>query len=189
MPAKLTSGGGRYGMSGATFGGGIRGFQIRVASNVRSISGALKVATKYAEDIPAAALSEIAEWQLERARKYSSGTMTYQQLRARRPGKYSTQRPSQKRDYIINVHAGGFRDGWRAARVKRQGKTFSVRLLNVAMPVAAFLILGTRNMRERPILQKITQESGKIVNRVLSRHRMRLMRAMRKGGKAMKGHK
>jgi len=189
MPTKLTSGGGRYGMSGATFGGGIRNFTIRVASNARSIGGAMKVAAKDAEEIPAAALTEIVDWQVERAKKYSSGTMTRQQLRARRPGKYSTQRSPQKRDFIINAHVGTFRAGWRAARVKRQGKKFLVRLLNVAMPVAAFLILGTRTMRERPILQKIKQESGKIVNRVMSRLRMRLLRKMRRGSRTMKGHK
>jgi hypothetical protein len=103
-------------------------------------------------------------------------------LRAYKPGYYSTARGAKKRDYIINEQTGRFKQGWRKRPVKRAGNEFTVSIFNVAMPVAAFLILGTYKMRERPIMKKVIEESRPLVNKIMSRHRMRLMRLWRSAG-------
>jgi hypothetical protein len=185
--AQLLQGGGKYskyGLSGSRWNYlKTQGFQIRVASNVRSIEGKQKVTSKYAADIPNRVLSEVVDWQLERARRYSSGTISKERLRQYKPGKYSVKRPAQVRDYIINAHRGTFREGWRRRPVSKSGNSFFVSIFNVSMPVAAFLLLGTRIMRERPLLRKVQEESRAIINRVMTRERMRLLRAWRKGGR------
>jgi hypothetical protein len=190
MPVRASGGGGRFGISGSQWTAkGIRNFEIGVKSNSRSIGSAMAIASKVAEDIPAEMIEEIADEQLELTIRYSSGSISQARLRQFKPGKYSTKRPSQKRDYIINAHVGTFRAGWRKRRVMRQGKKFFVSLFNAAMPVAAFLLLGTRKMRDRPLLQQVVTDTRKLVNQVMSRARMRVLRAIRRASKAKRAHR
>ena len=90
-----------------------RGFEMRVASNLRSIEHKQKVVSKVAADLPKDVLNEVVDWELQRAIQYSSGGRTYNELRQYRPGLYSVRRPARSDDHIINVHTGAFRSGWR----------------------------------------------------------------------------
>ena len=178
---QLVSGG--SGLAGSRWGYlARRGFELRVASNLRSIESRQRVVSKVAADLPREVLNEVVDWELQRAIQYSSGGRTYSELRQYRPGLYSTQRPARKDDYIINVHTGAFRSGWRKRPVRRAGDTFVISLFNVGMKVAAWLLLGTRKMRERPLLKKVAEEARPLINKAMTRARMRLLRAGRKAG-------
>jgi len=178
---QLLSGG--SGLAGSRWGYlGRRGFELRVASNCRSIESKQRVVSKVAADLPREVLDEVADWELQRAIQYSSGGRTYDELRRYRPGLYSVRRPARRDDYIINVHTGTFRAGWRKRPISRSGDTFTISLYNVGMKVAAWLLLGTRKMRERPLLKKVADEARPLINRAMTRARMRLLRAWRKAG-------
>jgi len=159
-----------------------RGFELRVASNLRSIESKQRVVSKVAADLPKDVLNEVADWELQRAIQYSSGGRTYAELRQYRPGLYSVRRPARRDDHIINTHTGTFRAGWRKRPVRRTGDTFTISLFNVGMKVAAWLLLGTRKMRERPLLRKVADEARPQINKAMTRARMRLLRAARRSG-------
>jgi hypothetical protein len=159
-----------------------KGFEIRIASNLRSIEGKTRFTSKVAAEIPTDVLGEISDFQLERAVQYSSGGRTAAELATHRPGIYSTRRPARQDDYIINVQRGVFRAGWRKRPIRRAGTEFTAGVFNVATPVAFYLAFGTRKMRERPILSKINEDSRAVVNRVMTRARMRVRRAWQRGG-------
>lgn len=159
-----------------------KGFEIRLASNLRSIEGKTRFTSKVASEIPAQSLGEIGDFQIERAVQYSSGGRTAAELATHRPGIYSVRRPAAADDYIINKQTGQFRAGWRKRPIRRAGNEFTAGVFNVRMPVSAYLVFGTRRMRERPILARINEDSRSVVNRVMSRARMRVRRAWQRGG-------
>ena len=180
----FTPGGGRYNLAGSSARYKRMGnLKIGVQSNSRSIGSAVTAASKYASEIQPEMLEELAEFQLRLAVKYSSGTITKARLAQYKPGKYSVKRRALKRDYIVNAHKGTFRNAWRKRRVVRTGNKFRISLYNSAMPIAAFLLLGTRKMRERPLLKQVSLDSREEIQKVMNRLRMQVVRRATRGGK------
>jgi len=120
------------------------------------------------------AMEATANQMIRRARKLSSGTVSYEMMR-RMGHPYRKGGPNPLNPAIINAHRGKFRAGWKkrvftsAARTGGEGVT--IKLWNDAD--AAKYMRGTKRMVHRPIIRQIIKDT-------MPAHREEIRRAMRR---------
>ncbi len=179
LPPNLTQVGDLLWMPSAGL-GSRGGLEVTLKSNHKSVELAFKRTSRYLEQIPRSVFLPASRDALALAVRYSSGT-------GKPPGFYSRHRPAAIDDYVINVKSGTLRAGWRLRSHKGSKRALQVALYNVARsggfnyPLALFT--GTVRMRSRPLPQRVHEEIGVELDRLIKLHSMRLLRKWRSGGR------
>lgn len=159
--------------------------KFRYSSNHGQVIDNFKVTSKYLPELMAEVGSRVIEGLRDDARGYSSGTLSYAELRRWRPGRYSTQRGEMADDYLINAQTGRFLSKFSLTRRKTKAG-MSYRLKNTTR-VGKWILLGlfksgTARMRRRPLVEKVAEGARPRWRRELNSARMRLLRRWRRSG-------